>query len=280
MNIAQAIVLGVLQGLTEFLPVSSSGHMVLAKSLMGIQSPGALWEVALHLGTLLAIVIVFRRDLYAAIAGFLLGAGDLLRGRGWGRTWRERDGFRMGCYIVLGTLPAAAVGLLLTDAIDGLFSRPILSAAMIFATGEILWLSRPYGLLRSRGEIRAGDSLVMGVAQAVAILPGISRSGATISAGLMRGVDRDAAARFSFLLSIPAILGATVLQTHRIAVLPPDGLLIMALGIAVAAATGYLALRVLLGVVRAGKLHCFAYYCWAVAIVAAALLWAATPSTY
>jgi len=280
MTIAQAVVLAVIQGLTEFLPVSSSGHLVLAKSLMSIQSPGALWEIALHFGTLLAVFVVFQRELRETVAGFVGGALATISGNGWRSTWRARPGFRMGCYIIIGTFPAAVAALLLRGAIEGLFSKPILSAVMIFVTGEILWLTRPYALQRAKGTIRTRDSIAIGGAQALALLPGISRSGVTISAALMRGVSREQAAKFSFLLLVPAVLGAMVFDAAKFSALPSNEIPAMLLGVAASAVTGYLALRFLLRVVRKGKLHYFAYYCWAIGIAAAVVYWARTPLLY
>jgi undecaprenyl-diphosphatase len=144
---------------------------------------------------------------------------------------------------------------------------------MIFVTGEILWLTRPYSTFGTKNDVTLAGSLAIGAAQAGALVPGISRSGITIATAMLIGIDRSKAARFSFLLSIPAILGASVLKTREFADLPSDQILPMITAVLAAAVSGYIALRLLLGAVRAGKLHCFAYYCWAVSVVGVALLW-------
>ena len=273
MTLFESILIALVQGLTEFLPVSSSGHMVLVESFMGIRTEGALWEVALHVGTLMAVLTVFRRDIRDAVAGFCGGLARIMGESSAREVWKDNAGFRMGCCILIGTIPVAVVGLTAGKAIEGLFANPMLSAVMIFLTGEILWLSRPHSLARPSGELTLRDGIVVGIAQAGALVPGISRSGITISTGIMRGVDRNRAARFSFMLSIPAILGGAVLKARDLGGLPPEQILPLIAGIAVAGVSGYVALRFLLRIVRAGKLHFFSYYCWAASVISVAVLW-------
>ncbi len=141
MSWIETIVIAIVQGLTEFLPVSSSGHMVLFKTLLGVETPGVLLEVALHLGTLVAVLAVFRSEIAAVVAGFCGGLRDILRGGGGRKIWQEQPHYRMGWYIIIGTIPAAALGLYAKSAIEGLFSNGILAMAMLFLTGEILWLT-------------------------------------------------------------------------------------------------------------------------------------------
>jgi len=273
MTASRAVFLAVVQGFTEFLPVSSSGHLVLLKALLGGRSPGALWEVSLHVGTLVAILMVFWREVRDLAVGFCVGLRDV--GRKGGRAaWNEGAHFRMACYVLLGTVPAALAGLLLKGRIEAMFSRPLLSAAMILVTGEVLWLSRPYSLLRPEGRVGVADCVWVGLAQAAALVPGISRTGATIAAGLMRGVGREEAARFSFLLAVPAMVGAAVVELPGAGALSADELTAMLLGLVVAAGVGYVALRFLLRVVRRGKLHYFAYYCWAAGVAGIVFFWA------
>lgn len=273
MEIWQSVLVALVQGLTEFLPISSSGHMVLVEAILEIETPGAVWEVAFHLGTLLAVFAVFWEDLWHVAVGSLAGAGKIVSGTKPSEVWRGGEHFRLGVYIVLATIPAAVVGLTLKDSIEAAFSRPILAAVLIFVTGEVLWLTRPHGLTKSGGDLRTSDSIVIGIAQAFALFPGISRSGTTIATGLMRGVDRTQAARFSFLLSVPAILGATVLQAPDLRAIPGEHILPLIVGMAVAAVSGYAALVLLLRIVRAGKLHLFAYYCRTAAILGVTYLW-------
>jgi undecaprenyl-diphosphatase len=275
MNVWDAVILAVVQGLTEFLPVSSSAHLVITKALLNLHTEGVLWEVALHVGTLMAVVALMWRDVWSTVAGFCSGMAGLFGGRPWKQVWEESADFRMSWYIIIGTIPAGLVGVALHEPIERLFQSPIAAAAMLFVTGEILWLTRPHSLLPSQRGIELKDSFWIGVAQAVAVLPGISRSGATISAGLLRDVNRERATRFSFLLSIPVILGAALLEGRKIRSLPTEQIHTILIGMGVAAIVGYLALLVLLKVVRAGRLHCFAYYCWAVSLAAIAWFWVA-----
>lgn len=274
MTLLQAIILAVVQGATEFLPVSSSGHLVLTKKLLGIETVGGLWVIALHFGTLLAVLFVFRRELWHAITGFFVGMARLKRGNGYRATWASLPDFRMGFYIILGTVPAVGAALLFRTHIQHLFSNAVLSTVMIFLTGQILWWSRPHSQVRTRGRIQLSDSFWIGCAQAVAILPGISRSGITISAGLARGVAPNTAAKFSFLLSVPAILGGVILKVPDLGAMPSEQIIPLVTGTVASAATGYIALRVLLRMIERGRLHLFAYYCWAVGIVGGTILWA------
>lgn len=275
MNLLYAILLGALQGIAEFLPVSSSGHLVMLKSLFGVETEGALWEVALHLGTLLAVFLIFRRDIFNLLVGWFRGAARIGRD-GWSRVWSDFAEFRYGCFIVIATVPAGLVGVAAKSLIERTFSSPMLAAAMVFITGEILWLTRPYSLLKSSCVLGLRDSVAIGLAQAVAIIPGISRSGSTISVGVMCGVEREQAARFSFLLSIPAILGATLLEGRKIESLPHDQMLPLAAGMLTALICGYISLWLLLRVVRAARLHCFAWYCWAAGAAGFLYFWAAS----
>jgi len=272
MTTLQAVILAVIQGATEFLPVSSSGHTVLVQSVMGITAEGVVWEVALHLGTLAVVLWMFRTDVIQIVVGFLKGIRESFR-RGFRAAWGENPHYRMGWYLVLGTIPAGLVGIFLKDQIEALFDNPLISAGMIFVTGEILWLTRPHSLVPQGHDVNLRDSIWIGLAQSVAIIPGISRSGSTIAAGLMRDVKRDAAARFSFLLAIPAILGAAVLELGDFGKLTGPELKTMGIGVAVSAVTGYIALSVLLRVVKRGRLHLFAWYCWGISLVSLAWFW-------
>ncbi len=279
MSLLNAMLMGLIQGATEFLPVSSSGHLVILKALMGIETEGVLWEVALHVGTLGAVVLLFGRDIRDLLVGWFGGLGRLGR-EGWRRVWNNCAEFRYGWYIIVGTLPAALAGVTVKELIERAFASPILTAAMIFITGEILWLTRPHGLLRHTGNVRLRDSLIIGLAQAAALIPGISRSGSTISAGLVCGIERGQAARFSFLLSVPAILGAALLEARKVTSLPHDQVVPLLVGVGAAFAGGYIALRLLLRVVRAARLHWFAWYCWALGVAGVAYFWAAVSAEW
>ena len=209
MNILQALWLGVLQGVTEFLPISSSGHLVLGKAILGVHTEGVAYEVFVHFGTFLAILTVFWGDVWK----ILVAVGHVLRhpsADNWSLSYREDPFFRVGILILLGTIPVVVVGLFLEHEIEAAFSNPLLVSVALLVTGTLLLGTRWIRPQDTRfGVVRA---FVIGLAQAFAILPGISRSGSTIAAAMYAGVERSEAARFSFLLVLPAILGATVLE--------------------------------------------------------------------
>lgn len=245
MSLFESVALAVIQGLTEFLPVSSSGHLALASAFMSIPAGSVAFEVVLHLGTLVAVLLVYGKDLLAI-------AGGLVRGR------RESTATLLS--LVVASIPAGITGILLSEGIETVFGMPLTVSLLMLLTGTVLFLTKfsPVG----KGAPGTGRGLFIGLFQAIAVLPGVSRSGMTISAGLFRGVDRAEAARFSFLLSVPAILGAAVLELPEAEWDTSVGVLLA--GFAVSAAVGYGALRTLLRFVRAGALHRFCWYCWAV----------------
>jgi len=273
MTLLDALFLAVVQGITEFLPISSSGHLVLVKTLLGLKSPGAAWEVALHLGTLGAVVAVFHRDILQTIKGLVIGCVRAMGPEGWRKTWNARPDFRVGCCILLASIPALLVGILLRAVIEQLFASTCFVLIMLFINGELLWLTGKQRLYRPNGKLRLSDAIVIGIAQAIALLPGLSRSGSTISFGLFRGVEPARAASFSFLLAVPAIIGAALLEIPRIADIPAAQIPHLLLAVAVSTIVGYAFLKLLLGVVRAGRLHRFAWYCWLLALVGLAYVW-------
>jgi len=259
-NTVQALILGLIQGLTEFLPVSSSGHLVLAQRLLGLREPVLTFDIALHLGTLVAVIIFFRRDIAGIVQGIL--------GRGPERTsytW-------LLVLLILGSVPTAAVGLLFKDTFEAMFASVLAVGVSLLITGALLLAAGLAGRPRRDLEkMRSWHALLIGLAQGLAITPGISRSGSTISVALLLGLERELAVRFSFLLSIPAILGAVALQVLDL----PGGTGLawtpLVLGGLVAGVSGWLALKLLLGLVRQGRIHWFAYYCLALGILALVL---------
>lgn len=265
MNIVQALVLGIVQGATEFVPISSSGHLVLVPWLLDWPQPGLVFDTIVHWGTLVAVLAVFWRDLVALA-------------QAWARSLVERSleptEARLAWLIIVGTLPPALMGFLCQDFFEGLFSSPGWVAALLLVTGVILALSERLGKRqRSMGDLGWLDSVLIGLAQGLAISPGISRSGATIAMGLLRGVKREAAARYSFLLATPIILGAGLLPLAELfraevvgALLPP-----LIIGFLAAAISGYLCIRVLLAYLQRGRLYVFAIYCWLAGIMSLTL---------
>ncbi|RPH92724.1 MAG: undecaprenyl-diphosphate phosphatase [Calditrichaeota bacterium] len=272
MQIVKAVILGIVQGITEFLPVSSSGHLVLAKHLLQLQEQGIEFEVFLHFGTLLAVLTVFRKDIMNLIAGFFSLFTPQFYHDGMQSRFRSDAYFRLLVFIVLASVPAGVVGLLFEDQIEAFFSQPRLTSINLIITAVILTLTL---LARKNSrELSLKNTFIMGIAQAVAILPGISRSGSTISAGLYQGVKSEEAARFSFLLAVPAILGATLLHALKMIEAGFSGEQFMALAIGMAAAylAGLLAIESMLALVRRGKLFYFAPYCLILGILGLLLI--------
>ncbi len=264
MSIIQAIILGIVQGATEFIPVSSSAHLVLVPWVLGWPSPGLFFDTLLHWGTLAAVLTYFWRDWIAVIKGFF-------RSLGQGGSWNSAPGGRLAdpnnrlaWAIILGTIPAVVLGFLFKDYVESLLASPTAVGVFLIFTAAILAISERLGRrVRALDRITIADSLAIGLAQAAAIAPGISRSGATMAAGLGRGLTRDAAARFSFLLGTPAILGAGLLQlvdVLRGAKEPPVWPAAIA-GMIMAAVVGYLCIKFLLTYLRRGRLYVFAAYC-------------------
>jgi undecaprenyl-diphosphatase len=268
----QASVLGVVQGLTEFVPVSSSAHLVLVPFLFRWPVPSLAFDVAVHLGTALAVVVYFGADLF----GILRGATRTVAGRG---TAADRAHARLIPLLVVGSVPAAIAGLLLEGLFEDLFTgraavdrvgAPLTSLTLVGTAAILLSAEAVYGRRpdrrRDMESISLVDALVIGLFQAVAILPGISRSGATIGAGMFRGLTREASARFSFLLSLPAILGAAIVALPD---LPPGvDLGPFLVGAAAASVTGFAAIAFLLSYLRTRTMRPFAVYCLVLASVA------------
>ena len=261
MTILRAAVLGLVQGVTEFVPVSSSGHLVLIPWLLGWDDPGLTYDVVVHLGTLAALVLCFWQD----ILKLLSGAWQILS---HGKVATPEA--RLVLLILLSAIPAALLGYLANDFVEGLLRSPRTVSLLLLVTGLLLVGSERLGRRDAAiEEMSPADALVIGLAQGCAILPGISRSGATISACLVRGLGRYDAARFSFLMTIPVIVGATGSElTAAIAIgLSASQVLQMVVGFLTAAASGYLAIRFLLRHLTRRTLRPFAFYCWGLGLI-------------
>lgn len=261
MDLLKAVLLGILQGATEFLPISSSGHLVLMPWLLGWPAPGLAFDTMVHWGTTVAVVAYFWRDWVILIRAAIRSL----------RTCSFADAnARLAWYLVLGTVPAAVVGYALEDWFEAMFSRPAAAAAFLMVTAGILTAAEYRGR-RQRGPntLTWRDALLIGLAQAAAILPGLSRSGATIAAGLGRGLERQSAARFSFLLATPIILGAGLLQVvdlvqaGDLASRAPA----LAAGFLAAALAGWGCIHFLLRYLQRRRLYPFALYCAIVGLV-------------
>lgn len=269
MEMYQGIVLGILQGLTEFLPVSSSGHLVLGQIFFGITESQLMFNISLHVGTLLAILVVYFSDIrsiLASVLGFFLKA---VSGKPAKHLFNEDPHLRMAGLILVGSVPTAMIGLFLKEFEAVLFSSALLTGIMLILTGILLWVSRTYYTAEPIGDgLDIKKAVFIGTVQGLAVMPGISRSGSTIAVGMMAGLDRDTAARFSFLLSVPAIMGAEVLGLKDIM---EQGLsidLVTIYGTIAAFITGLIALKILLRLVHSGRFHLFAPYCWLVGVLA------------
>lgn len=247
-SFVDAILLGMVQGITEWLPISSSGHLVLLQEFLGIEVP-VLFDVVLHIGTLLVLLLVFRRDIWNIIRAVLF----------FGHDGKER---MFALYLVLGTICTALIGYYFYDILIPLFSNVQAVGIALLFTGIILLFS-----MRRVPEkdIGWGDALAVGIAQGIALIPGISRSGITITTGLYRGLSPKAAVRFSFLLFIPASIGALVMQLQRDARMPIEIAPYIAGG-AAAAIVGYFALRWLMRIVQQQRFWMFSIYCFVVGI--------------
>ncbi len=266
MNLLYALLLGLLQGATEFLPVSSSAHLALAEHFLGFQEAGLTFDVALHLGTLLAILAYFRAD-FILMARGLFGQGAS----------GAADGRKIFGYICLATIPGVVAGLFLEKAAETTFRQPGQIATVLAAAGLVLlWAEKRGRGQRNFAALSLADALLIGLSQALAIVPGVSRSGITISAGLFRGLERRAAARFSFLLSAPIIFGAGLHHIPKIVHQGAAGAPFLAylFGFVAAALSGYLAIALLMRFLLTRTFAIFAYYRFLLAgIVILALLY-------
>jgi undecaprenyl-diphosphatase len=303
----QAIVLGIVQGLTEFIPVSSSGHLVIVPYLAGWEHPGVAFDVALHIGTAAAVMVYFRRELLAMARGLLTRHpdADALIYR------------RLALLVVVGSVPVALVGLFLEDAVSDVFEEPLAVAALLVVTALLLALGERRRSVRVRAQARRAHSgepgrpvwrgswigdrkdtpvpaptgllpvgddvedpagttlegmslrhaITVGLFQGLAILPGISRSGSTISGGIMSGLTREAATRFSFLLSLPALIGAFVLSLPDLGEASDFSVPMIGAGVLASFVSGYLAVRFLVALVARDRLTGFARYCVFVAVL-------------
>ena len=245
MGILEAAFLGLIQGLTEFLPVSSSGHLVLFQSIFGIKEATQTFDILLHMGTLIGIFVVYWKDIWSLI----------------------QKPFQKTTYLLIaGTIPTVIIALLCNDTFQGVFGKGKFIGFNFLLTGCILLYADTKSVGRKKMKnMSIFDGILVGIMQGIAILPAVSRSGMTISTSLARGLDRENAARYSFLLSIPAVLGATVLAikdmlTGEAMMGATVGIVPMIIGFLVSAISGYLAIRFMIDVIKKGKLRWFSYY--------------------
>jgi undecaprenyl-diphosphatase len=260
MELFQAFILGMVQGLGEFLPISSSAHLIITPWLFGWQDQGLAFDVALHWGTLLAVVAYFRSDLWNIIRGFFQSLRKSTRDL-------ENNLYqKLSWLLIIATIPAAIFGKLFESEVETAFRNPLLIAVTLTVVGFILLAADKYGAkIKTLTKITWVNAAVMGLAQAVAIIPGVSRSGSTITVGLLQGFTREDAARFSFLMSVPVILGAGLLKLPDIVHIQNHGQLLV--GFLSAAIFGFLAIKFMLRYIATRSYAIFAWYRFAVAIL-------------
>jgi len=252
LNLLQSVTLGIVQGLTEFLPVSSSGHLVIASKLLGLQAD-VPFDVAVHFATLLAVCVFFSRDIFELIKAFLFN-----------RRFSDPY-FKLGLLIIVGSIPTAIIGFSLKDIFEAMFSSLAAVGFFLMITGILILTAERYGKARKDiGKVSFLDSLIVGIAQGCAVAPGLSRSGTTISTSLLVGLERKLALRFSFLLSIPAILGASIFKSKAIL---HNVSIEMIAGFMAAAISGYIAIWLFMKMIEKKDMNIFAYYCFAAGII-------------
>jgi len=262
MALLKAVVLGLIQGITEFLPVSSSGHLVIFQALFKTELKGRLFfDVMVHIGTVVPLFIVFWQD----IKGMVYAGGRFLFGirRSGGLRGEETDYLRLLKLVLVASAPTFLLAWVFRRAAAATFQSPLLAASMLILTGIMLFSTRKTAPLRGLKEMKLSDALLIGAFQGLAIFPGISRSGMTICAGLLRGLKRPLAARFAFLVAIPAVCAAGLYEGLKAASAGASAPVNEALlGAGVAALSGYFALKAIIKIVRRGEISRFAYYLW------------------
>ena len=247
-TLIEVFILAVVQGLTEWLPVSSSGHLVITQKVLGLNLP-LIYSVMLHVGTLIVVLTVFRKDILEIIKALVK------------RDFETEEG-KLALFIAVGSVPIAIIGFVFYNFFESLFSNLLAVGLALLITGWVLFFSEKRIGNRKIGIL---DSLLIGLAQGVTIIPGISRSGVTVATGLLRRVDKAIAFKYSFLLSVPAVLGATVMESRELVVGNVD-MVPLFLGTIISMIVGYVSLKLLQKIVMKEKFHLFAYYCWTVGL--------------
>lgn len=266
-----AIFLGLVQGIAEFLPISSSGHLSLLQYFFGVENvenDNVFFSVLLHLGTLISVCIVYRKDIVEMIREFFLGIGALFSPKL--RTQEPSSARRLVMMVILGTLPLLVI-MPIKNVVEALYSNTIFIGLALILTGFVLYLSDQLAKgKKTERNMTIKDALIIGCGQAVAVVPGLSRSGSTIAVGMMCGLKRSFAVRFSFLLSLPAVLGANLLSLADAAKAGIDASMLpkYLVGMIVAGVAGYFAIRLVNGLAKKGKFGNFAFYCWIVGVLA------------
>ena len=241
MDILYAIILGIVQGITEWLPISSSGHLVIFQELFNMNVP-VFFDVMLHIATLIVVILVFWKDIFRVIKSWIF--------------WRKDEYFKLGFFVVIGCVFTGLIGLFFRDLIIGFFNSLFVVGIALVCTGVFLFLTK---FVNGKRKLRWYDSVLIGLMQGFALVPGVSRSGSTIGTGILLGVDKEKSARFSFLLFIPAVIGAMILEFDS-SFISGDWLAVV-IGMLVAILVGYVALKFLLKIIIRNKFWIFSFYC-------------------
>ncbi|MDP3919825.1 MAG: undecaprenyl-diphosphatase UppP [Candidatus Omnitrophota bacterium] len=265
MSVLEAIILGIVQGLTEFLPVSSSGHLVFFQTILGLEEPMLAFDIVMHWGTLFAVFIYFWKDLVQMVVQSFAAIGATVSGKKQGDVFGDYPYALTTALVLLASVPTACIGLAFADSMESFFHRMIVVGIAWIVTGSLFAFSARYAKgNRALAEMNHQDALTLGIAQGIAIVPGVSRSGLTILVGMMSGLDPAAAARFSFLMGIPAILGAGLLKLKDAADFFSNYPAALLAGFVAALLSGYVSISFLLKLIERGKFHIFGYYCLAI----------------
>lgn len=265
MELLESFLLGILQGITEFLPVSSSGHLVLAQELLNRDlNRGITFEIVVHFGSLFSILIYFHKriaDILRNVFNFLIRPTE------WKANWNDNYDMRISFYILISMIPAGFVGFTLKDTLESAFSNPALVSTMLLVTGFILYTNKFVDAKKE--SVTPTKALLVGIAQAFAMIPGISRSGTTITIGTLIGIKRGDVAEFSFLMLLPVLAGAMLLEAREMVSVGGEGFDFPSLTVAFLASlvSGYYSLKYLIRIFKSKGLHYFAYYCWTVGLL-------------
>ena len=263
----ELILLGLIQGITEFLPVSSSGHLVIAKYFLKLNLPGAAFEAFLHFGTVLAVIILFKKEIKELFMSLLQSIYKLFKGEKFLSILEKDLNSKFAWFLIISSVPAAIIGYSFSSYLEILFNKTLITSLMLFATGILLWFGNKNYTKGNKNilEISYKDAIFIGLAQAIAIIPGISRSGLTVLAGLQRNLDREFAAKYSFILSIPIILGATIFKIGKLSALNIKLSNLLLSGF-ITLVSGYLAMKIFIRLLKSRKIYFFSYYLWILSI--------------
>lgn len=274
MDILDALILGIVQGLTEFIPISSSGHLVITPKLLQIDKPPLVFDIFLHFGTLLSLILVYWKELLKLLTACNKIISDIFLRKGFKKGIQEDVYKRLAFLLILTSIPTGLAGVLFKDYVEIMFQNVVCVGFFLLGTGFILSLGqRKLGGKKDILDVTIMDALFIGLAQGLSIAPGISRSGITIVAGLWRGLNKELAANYAFLASVPVILAATILESKELFGDAVIGLHLLLIGVLSAFISGYLAIKILLKIVKRAKLNIFVWYCWILGLIVIIVFW-------